>query len=295
MKPTMKPTMTKRIGFAAMMAAATILPAGAANSFYAPGDLVLFFQEEGGTNTVYANLGNTAGFRGTASGPTGSSTQLNIVNLSTTLTTAFGAGWATNPNIYAGLAGVWGTSPLSSTLQNGDPQRTLYVSDPRNSLANIYQQDSTGYIVSGSTGMSNGASAMTNMNSIFENNYDSQIAISPLAESTIDNNNPFLAANVQGVAFNLFGGGVQQVGTAGNLGSLASIGTVEFALDLHRILARTGISGQVEGPQYESTFEGVVVVGTDGAVSFVAIPEPSTLALSGLATLGLLLRRRRNA
>jgi hypothetical protein len=291
----MKPTMIQSIGFATAMAVAAILPAGAANTFYAPGDLVLFFQQEGGSNTVYANLGKAADYRGTAAGPAGGSPVLNIVDLNTTLTGAFGPGWASDASVYAGLAAVWGTSSLSSTLQDGDPNRTVYVSDPRVALGNIYQQGSTGYVVPNTTSLSTASSAITNQNSVFENQYDSLVTVSLASVSRIDENNPFLAPGIQGTGFGIFAGGVQQPGSAGNMGSVDSLGlgTVEFALDLHRILARNDIAGQVGGPALQSTFEGTFLVGTNGLVSF--IPEPSSFALSGLAAVALLMRRRRHA
>ena len=116
--------------------------ASAANSFYAPGDLVLFVQQQGGSNTIYANLGSTATFRGTAAGSADGTSSLNILDLSSTLTSAYGAGWASDPTIFVGLAGVWGTSETNAALQAGDPHQTLYVSQSRTDLGDIYLQNS---------------------------------------------------------------------------------------------------------------------------------------------------------
>ena len=93
----------------------------AQNTNYAPGDLVLYFQKDGGSNTVYANLGNAATlYRGTAAGP-GAANRIDFLDISLELTTAFGAGWAADDKVYAGLAGVWGTNGASVALQDGDP------------------------------------------------------------------------------------------------------------------------------------------------------------------------------
>lgn len=285
------------------------LPAGAANTFYAPGDLVLFFQKEGSTNTIYANLGNAANlYRGTDSGIGGNDYTVHktdILNLNTTLTSAFGAGWASDSSIYAGVAGVFSNS-TGSTLTNGDPGRTLYVSSSRGSIstATIGAPDSTAWdmTLAGNTAMTSAANGIIQQNNAFENNYDSTVTVSLNDISQIDNQNP-ISGGIQGNAFNnTFAGGVQQPGTSGNLGFVDGVGNVEFALDLYRILGRgTGgtattapISGQVEGALRQGSFEGTVVIGSNGSVSFL-VPEPSSALLSGLAAGALILRRRRNA
>jgi hypothetical protein len=283
---------------ALLMASSSILAAfsaSAANSFYAPGDLVLTFQKEGDTNTVYANLGSAAGFRGTASGAAGGTNQLNILDLSSTLTSAFGSQWASDTAIYAGLAGVFSTNDTNSIITNGDPARTLYVSASRNNVGTVGAASSSGYTVNTNSGMTTGASGILTQNNAFETNYDAQVTVSLTSASQIDNMNPFLSTGIQGTAFNIFGGGVQQVGSDSSFGTFGPAGSTEFALDLYRILAKTGITNQVAGSLRSGSYEGTVTVGTNGMVSFVAVPEPSSLALVGLAAGSLVLRRRRSA
>ncbi len=288
--------------YALLIASSSILAASAAsaaNTFYAPGDLVLFFQQEGGTNTVYANLGNTAtAFRGTAAGAADGVNQINFLDLNTTLTSAFGAGWASDSTVYAGLGGVWGTNTTSAVLQNGDPHRTIYTSSSRDTLGTLGVANSTGWdmTLAGNSAMSSGSSGITAMNNAFENNYDAIQTVSITSISTIDEQNPTASA-IQSPAFQAaFAGGVQQVGTAGNRGDYGgSVGTAEFSLDLYRILARNNVSGQVAGDLRVGSFEGTVVVNNSGQVSFLAVPEPSSLALSGLAIGAFVFRRRRSA
>lgn len=304
----MKPLHSRILAAMAVPTLLAVLPAGAANTFYAPGDLVLYFQKAGSTNTIYANLGNAANlYRGTVAGIGGNDytlTKTNFLNLNTTLTSAFGAGWAGDTGIYAGLAGVFSNS-TGTTLTNGDPGRTLYVSAARSSMNNagIGVADSTAYdlTLAGNTAMTTAANGIIQQNNAFENNYDSLVTISLTDVSQIDDQNP-ISGGLQGNAFNnTFAGGVQQQGTSGNLGSVDGLGDVEFALDLYRILARgTGgsgttapVSGQVEGLLRQGSFEGTVVIGSDGGVSFL-VPEPSSALLGGLATVALVLRRRRS-
>lgn len=289
------------LALAAGSLAITALSANAANSFYAPGDLVLFFQQEGGTNTVYANLGNAATlYRGAATGVDVAS-NFNFLDINATLVSAFGAGWATDTTLYAGLAAVWGTSSSSTTLQNGDPHRTLYVSSARNSVGTLGSANSTGWDLglAGDTAMSNGATGIATQNNVFENNYNVAQTVSPTSTSGIDNANPFSSPGIQGPAFNAFSGGVQQVGSASTIGAFGGAGTAEFALDLFRIQAKNNIAGQVGNGETLrlGTYEGSVTVNTNGQVSFVtsAVPEPSTYALMGVSALviGFVVRRRR--
>ena len=284
------------MAFSSLLAAFT---ANAANSFYAPGDLVLFFQKEGSTNTVYANLGNAATlYRGTAAGSADGTNSIAFLNLNSTLTSAFGAGWASDTGLYSGLAANWGTSTTSTLLQDGDPHRTLYVSASRNSVGTVGSANSTGwdFTIAGNGAMTSGASGISQQNNVFENSYDAQTTISLTGTSGIDDQNPFLAPGLQGNAFNnSFGGGVQQQGQAGAFGTFGEAGQVEFALDLYRMLARNNVAGQVGGENRVGSYEGTVTIGTNGDISFIAVPEPSSLALAGLAAGSLVLRRRRNA
>jgi hypothetical protein len=264
----------------------------AANSLYAAGDLVMFFQEQGGSNTLYVNLGNAHSYRGAASGLDGASIP-SVMNINSSLVSAFGSGWASNTSIYAGLAGVRSASTTASTVINGDPARTVYVSSARDNLG---AANSIGYVVSNLTSLTSAASNIGSMLQPFGSAGTSNTLqlVSPTSTSNIDNQNPFLAQDVPGTAFNTFAGGVSQRGTAGNLGSLNGVNNVEFALDLQRILARNDLANTVSGPVLSSTFEGTFLLGNDGNVSFAVIPEPSSAILSGLAGTLLLLRRRRN-
>ncbi len=295
-------TKLRLFALAAGSLAITMAGANAANSFYAPGDLVLFFQQEGGTNTVYANLGNAATvFRGSATGASGSTNLVNFLDINATLISAFGSGWATNTTIYAGLAGVWGTSSSSNTLTDGDPHRTLYVSSARNSVGTVGQANSTGWDLglAGDTAMSSGATGIATQNNVFENNYNVAQVVSDTTTSGIDNANPFSSPTIQGPAFGgAFSGGVQQVGSASTIGTIGTgTGTAEFALDLWRVQAKNAVVGQVGfGETLRlGTFEGTVSVNTSGQVSFTAVPEPSTYALLGLSALviGFFIRRHR--
>ncbi len=295
---------------ALLVAVSSILAASsatAANSFYAPGDLVLYFQKKGGTDTVYANLGAATGYRGSAAGSADGTNSINFLNLNTTLTSAFGSGWASDSTVYAGLAGVFSATQTSLLVTSGDPTRTAYVSQSRQNVGTVSQAGSSIETIGGNTAMTTLASGIFSQNNAFEVNYDAMITVSPTGISAIDEQNTFLGGN-QGAAFSTFGGGVQQQGDVGSFGTFGDAGgNIEFALDLYRILARgtggtgtgaTGtasLPGQIAGNLREGSYEGTVTVNSSGLVSFVAIPEPSSTALLGVAAGALVLRRRRSA
>jgi hypothetical protein len=282
---------------AILLASTTLLAAASATaaSTYTPGNLVLFFQQEGGTNTVYADLGKAADFRGTAAGAADGTSRIGFLDLNSTLTGAFGAGWASDATIYAGLAGVFSSNNTNATaVVDGDPYRTLYVSAARGSVGTLGEADSAGYTVNTNAGMTSGASGIIAMNIPFAA-LDGSAAIADTETSKIDDQNPFAGTELQGTAFSIFGGGVQQAGSASSFGSFGGAGSTEFALDLYRILARNTVSGQVAGDLRTGSYEGTISVGTNGLVSFQAVPEPSSLALVGLAAGSLVLRRRRSA
>lgn len=282
-----------------LLATLTLIPAQAANTLFTTGDLLIHFQQFGGTNTVYANLGLATEFRGAATGAQDAPTMIDIIDLGDTLTTAFGAGWASDPNIYVGLAAVRNPSGTSSSVVGGDASQTVYLGQGRGAV-DASSLNTTGYTISNSTSMNNVANGVSSLQAVFANGDSLLASVVPTSTSAIDNQHPFggtPALPTQGSAYATIGGGVQQKGAAGSLGTVAGVGTVEFALDLHRIVGRS--NSPVAGPLRGSTFEGTVLVGSDGMVSFgnlSTIPEPSgVLALGLIGTLAGLGYRRRNA
>lgn len=273
----------------------------AANTLFNPGDLILFFQKPGSNNTVYVGLGSAATlYRGSAAGTAGDAalSNTNIVNINSTLTSAFGAGWASDTSLFAGLAAVRSTSPSTTLVIDGDPARTLYASQARQSVGSIGSASSEAWDFT-TAGFSGPAGGITALGTPFDTlASDANAAILTVDISTIDDQNPINSGPggtyLQPSAFSAFPGGVQQQGSADAFGSYDGVGQVEFALDLYRILPRTTAPGQITGPDKIGSFEGTVTVGSDGNVAFL-VPEPSSMTLAGLAGLVLVTRRRRSA
>ena len=280
--------------FTALMAA----PLAANGGTYTAGDLVLFFFQENGSQTIYVDLGPAHTYRANAAGPQDAPKNLNILNIKSALDQAYGTNWATKDNVYAGLAAVRSSSTSTTAAAvNGDPNRTIYTS-----VANDLVSDPGNRSGLGNTDMTTIAGRIISMNTKFLGTND--ILQAGVADSNIDDQNPFFASGILDTAFGSLAGGVAQVGTATSLGSFGDVSNVEFALDLHRILATNGGTGTItagldsEGnaiPLRTSTYEGTITINSSGVVGFSAVPEPSSVMLLGLGAGALAFRRRRNA
>lgn len=273
-------------------------PAQAQNPNYAPGDLVLGFQNPGGATgadqTVLVNLGNTATVFRDAS-----SNLIDITNIGALLSATFGANWANETTLHMTAVGIWGTSALANTLQNGDPNRTLYLGKPRDVLGTIGAAGSSAPGVANTTDATTASSGAFSVGNSLEQNSALSAAALELSLSSLDNQNPFISPGVQGPAYSVFGGGLQDRFEIGSqFADFAGLGPVEGALDLYRLQTRNNIAGQFDqgGTILSGVYQGSLVLESNGDVSYVieplaAVPEPATMAF-GLAMIGACAARR---
>ena len=286
-----------------LMASAALSASGTVHGAVSAGSLVLFFQTrgaEGSGKGVYVNLGNAATlFRGDEAGPSTAQQRLDFINIGTTLVSAYGAGWASDPDLYAGVAGVFSNID-SPTIVDGDQYRTLYASKARNSVGTVGLSGTTQWNLDSKGSLTNGATNMLSLATNFATLLGSADQ-GVVADTAIRNQNPFNASGSQQTAFGQFDGGVQQRGSVGMIGNFGYGGdvyaeNVEFALDIQRLVPDGTVDpGEVVGPRRKGTFEGTLTIDTNGSVSFITIPEPSSVTLVGITGLALAFRRRRIA
>ena len=273
---------------------------------YAAGDLVLYFFQEGGSQTVYANLGAATGFRGSVAGPSDVVSNLDVKgwgsSLGSTLTAAYGSNWASLTNLYSGLIAVNNAFTSTTTAAvNGDSNRTVYFSAPNNLAEEVLGRN-----IGGNSAMTTLATQIGAFGLGFTGTNDFLI-VPAGASNQIMGQNPFLTSGQLDMAFLTFDGGIAQVGTSGSLGTFTGIDgdveNVEFALDLHRILAAPNAAGTINGVDADgnaiaartSMYEGTITINSSGVVGFSAVPEPSSVMLLGLGAGALAFRRRRSA
>lgn len=251
----------------------------AQNPFYEPGDLILFLQKPGSTDSIFVSLGSAANlYRGAAAGPTADRQEIDIININDELTTAFGANWASDTGVYAGLIGARSAS-TGTNVFDGDQTRTLYASRSRAGVGTPGSASSATWDFTTSGAETTGASNAVAFGNIFETNYTTQAAVALVSVSKVDVFNPFVnvSLGIQDTAFKAFPGGVQQRGSASTYGAFGLVASPEFMLDLYRIVPRNDDEtvGEVSGVKRIGSYEGTVTIDSAGSVSFITqgIPE----------------------
>lgn len=309
MKTNILKTIARKTGLIALAAGAfTISPAQAVNPNFLAGDLVLYFQQFGGTGIPFMlDLGQATIYRDATSNilnianvVSGINSTLNGSLTGSTGGSPAGGGYATtptawydDPTVFWGLATVRSSSSGTSTQVAGDPSRTLYVSAARTA---VDTQSNPWSVGTGSlTTASNNILNMVNRLGTIPGGATDRL-IEGTGLSNVDNQNPFLGSN-PGTAFGLFTGGVEASFSTGTFGTMGGV-AAESALDLYRILATTNPSGTVisEGVTTpgDGSYEGTFIIDNTGSVSYIApVPEPATVSLLGITAIFGLVRRRR--
>lgn len=271
----------------AAVAFATLALGSATAATYSAGDLLIGFVAGGGLGadtTLIANLGPAVGYRDRATD------NLDVITLGTQLSATFGATWYERTDLYVSLLGGRSSSVTSSSQVNGDPSRTLYTSQPRNSVGIVGTASSP---IPSLANFDIPAVRILAVASRFGTSaVDGTWTIPDSAANTIDE----YTRPTTNVSYGAYQDSVEQTFNTGTWGTIGLAGTVEAALDLYRNQARNDIAGQTGfgEPVGPGTFEGTFTINQTGQVAFLAVvPEPGSALMLGLAGLGSLLRRRR--
>ena len=291
--------MNQKSKFIALATAVASVIAGATaqaqNPNYAPGDIVLFFHQFGGSNTVMLNVGSATTFRDTEVN------LINIANINAELSNGalgFGATWYDSSTLWWGAAGVRSNSTSLTSVTGGDVTgRTLYVSGERTSVGTEGVLASAGWTVDSNTSMTAGANGIIAMANRMETTSLTTTLVEGTGSSNIDNQNPFNILGTPTNSFSVFPGAVVGDFGPGAFGSFGGV-AAEAALDLYRILPATPGGVVDPGTIREGQFQGTFVIDQAGGVSFIVnnIPEPSSAMLLGVASLiGGCIRRRKSA
>lgn len=292
---------TKNLAWLSLVAGSLIsLPMAQANTSHGPADLVLTFQNPGGStgasSTMIVALGDVLNFRDATPG-----SYTEILNIGSNLTSIFGGSWYDESTLWMGAVGFRGTSDSSLNLlpnqANGDPHRTIYGTAARNSIGTVGSVGSVITNIVNDGTMTSTVNAINAVKGNLENiGSNTLVGVVPTSTSFVDNQNPFLGGNIQQLAYTGFAGGVQDSFFVGSLGTFGLAGNIELALDLYRFQARNDIAGQYGfgDPVRQGEYLGTITINSLGAVGFTAaVPEPSTWALIGLGLITLIVFKRR--
>jgi len=271
---------------------------------YTAGDLLLGFVAGGGQgadqtlvlNLSLGSLGNAAGYRDAFDAGTNSA---NFLNIGTQLSTQFGVGWYDRTDLYVSVFGAKsGTSSLTA-LTNGDPNRTIYVSQARNGLDTPGSADSGGWSVQTDANMSTASSRILSTSQRYAASTADGSGVAIIADTDPNTLDEFTRPTTA-TSFGALNGGIEQTFSVGTWGTLGLAATVEAALDIYRISPKNNITGQygydaTNAGIREGVYKGSITISQTGDISFIAsaVPEPGSAAMLGLVSLGALLRRRR--
>lgn len=265
---------TKNLFVAILALTGVSLAATSANAqFYSQGDLLLGFRDTNTTSDYLIDLGPASAFDGYASSNAiGTSETLSVGNISADLASVFGAGWATDANLYWGVAGV---GPSSTSL--------LYagVEEPSaNTLSTPLTENTNSTQGGAGTKINNVGNQADTFDTPSTNATDAVIQGSSEA-SRWATYMPGGSNSGGASAFAYF-----QTTFEGNSPS----GITSTTLDLYKV--PTGNPTNHIAGQYDGSFD----VNSNGTVTFSVVPEPSTVATMVLGA-GVLLfagsRRRR--
>ncbi|MBX7208522.1 MAG: PEP-CTERM sorting domain-containing protein [Verrucomicrobiaceae bacterium] len=273
------------IALLAIAGSAFVTPAKAAVTFTA-GDLILGFRSTSSSSVYLVNVGAATNYRDATADIT------NIVNINSDLTTAFGAGWTTQADLFWEVAGVR-ANLTSAGVVNGDPGQTVYVSRAEPTVGT----QTTAWGVTGQTVSATNLTAAAGKMVTVQGEFAAATPTS-LANATIMPSSGAGSTSWDDTGYSNTWGAFTSTNGGTPEGNFAA-GTAGTALDLFRVLGTTtgaNPTGTLRVGSYEGTFhiDDSGNVGFSVAPNYAAAPEPSRALLLGFGAMGFIFRRRRN-
>lgn len=288
-----KKTNIRFLGLASLLAAAaaSLGTASAQNpGFNQYNDLTLFFQKPvaSGNNAIVNVALPTLSALRDQRGTDSYSILLGASALDTALASAFGTGWASDTQLYAGAVGNRGVSTaINGQFQtSGDSNRTLYYTQSRATTSSPGLQNSSPGTLSNNTILGQVNSDISQTSLRFEIFGTGNIWEDARADSFVDNRMP-----IGGVQFTaLTNVGNFMSGTPFTFGGQSN---VVLVLDLFRNAPVSTFNDGIDDTQLTPLFLGNLVLKSTGEVGFLTVPEPSSALLIGAAGVALAAVRRR--
>jgi len=255
---------------------ATLGASSARADFYATGDLLLGFRSTDTAQDYIINLGPVGNFAGFGDGY---SEDLSLGNIGADLSSVFGASWASDPDLYWGVAGAaspLSPSPATDTLYVGNAEAVFGVPGAPLDEAPRSATYTTG-------GLINNVGEIADSVDTTSTNASDAVIQSGSESATWDSYMPGGSNDANtGLAFKTY-----QATFEGN----SAAGITGDPLDLYQLTAMNGA-----GP-FPGTYEGTFTINGSGDVNFAVIPEPSTVGtiVLGAALLGFFGYRRSRA
>lgn len=260
-------------GFAALSAQAQT------KTTYTEGDLFVGFRATSGTgasSNYLLKIGQASQFRDAAPS---SSFDLSLGATGADLASLYGASWFTRADV---LWSVSGGNTSSSTVNGGDPGRTLYYSNGAGGAA----WNAQGFAgQAGPNGDLQSQWLRYIQTPIGGDQFSTANSQFGLVQSDGGNNSygSFQVKGNQTAAYSAFGGGGEN-----DFG----FGVAGAGLDLFRLPV------QGDSQTRPGTLLGTFTINDLGVITFTAVPEPSVVALIGIGVVGLIvfgIRRRQRA
>ena len=249
---------------------------------YTPGDLIMGFVAGGGkgaSQSLVLNLGTAHGFR---DGFDAGTDRINFKTIGPQLAAQFSTmdlPWYERTDLFFSVVGARSATASTTVVTNGDPNRTVYVSQGRLASTTPGVADSSGWSVAtdGNMTTASGRILATSQRYGDVTSIADAQGVAIIADEGVEGGNTYdeFTRPTTATSFGAFNGGIEQTFTEGSWGTLSPTGAVEAALDYYRVSPKNNIVGQYgymadNSGIREGLFKGTFTINQSGQISFIA-------------------------